>query len=249
VGDAAGRGRLRLDLDRDRIAEHPPGQLHDGLRQRGRKQHGLALDGQAAQDPPDVGNESHVQHAVRLVQNQALQPIHLRVAVLQVVQQATWRGHQHVHAGAQRLLLRTGGHAAVHGGAPQAGAGGQDAEVIEDLHGEFPRGRQDEGARAAGLPDGQAVQNGQEEGSGLAAAGDGGGHQVASREQNRDRPVLDWSGPGEAHLLHGVQQGRGQTQAVEGHFRSSRRIVGPLGLGGHRASRRCILCDGGALGN
>ena len=53
---------------------------HDRLRHRGREEERLPLRRQMLQHAADVGEEAHVQHPVRFVEDEDLQPVELRVA-------------------------------------------------------------------------------------------------------------------------------------------------------------------------
>ena len=64
---------------------------------------------------PNVRQEAHVQHAIRLVQNQVLQSGQGRVPLLKVIEQAPRRGDNHVDPSPKRFHLRTHSHAAEDG--------------------------------------------------------------------------------------------------------------------------------------
>ena len=83
---------------------------------------------------------------------------------------------------------------------------GELVGVLVDLRGELARGREDERPRDAALLAHEAVEDRQEEGGGLAAAGHGAGEHVAPLQRGRNRVLLDRRGPGEAHLLDAAQE-------------------------------------------
>ena len=69
---------------------------------------------QEAQDALQVGQKANVQHAVGLIKHHVFHLVQHRVFGLDVVQQATGRGHQHFDAFFQFQRLRLHVHAAKH---------------------------------------------------------------------------------------------------------------------------------------
>ena len=98
-------------------------------------------------DALHLGQKAHVQEPVGLVQNQYLDVGQVHGPLLQMVEQAAWRGDDDVHAAPEPHDL--GGHAraAVDGDAAQAGALAVQGELGLDLDGEFAGRNQHEGAR------------------------------------------------------------------------------------------------------
>jgi hypothetical protein len=72
--DTLHRGRRRRHGDTRRIAQHLRGQRGDLARHGGREQQRLAVGRDLGDDRPDVVNETHVEHAVGLVEHQHLHP-------------------------------------------------------------------------------------------------------------------------------------------------------------------------------
>jgi hypothetical protein len=66
----------------------------------------LTLLGQMLQYAPDVVNEAHIQHSVRLVQHQHFHAGQVNAALLHVVQKPARGGDDNIHAFDQLLLLR-----------------------------------------------------------------------------------------------------------------------------------------------
>ena len=67
------RGRaVAGDLDRHRAPQDRPREPLDVVGERGREQQRLAAAGEQVEDPPDVGHEAHVEHPVRLVEDEDL---------------------------------------------------------------------------------------------------------------------------------------------------------------------------------
>ena len=63
----------------------------------------------------------------------------------------------------------------------------------------------------------EAVQDGQDEGRGLAAARHRAGQEVAALEGGRDGLLLDGGGPGEAELADAAQQVGVEAEVGKGH--------------------------------
>ena len=112
---------LRNQLDR-RIAARDfdtRGVLEDGarefayvIRECGREQQVLALHRKQGDDAADVVDETHVEHAVSLVQHQDFNLRQIDRALLYMVKEAPRRGDDDVHATAQFSNLRVEAHAA-----------------------------------------------------------------------------------------------------------------------------------------
>ena len=95
--DADG-GRRPLEVDRDRVVQHLARERHDRRRHRRREEERLTLRRKVLQHAADVGKESHVEHAVGLVEDQDLEPVELRVGEAEVVEEPARRGDDDVDA-------------------------------------------------------------------------------------------------------------------------------------------------------
>ena len=166
-----------------------------------------------AQDALDVRQEPHVEHAVRLVEDEHLEAGESGVGRLHVVEQPARRGDHDVHAAPKRVLLRAHADAAVDGGRRDRGVHGEIVHVLEDLGGEFTRGAQHEGAGGAALGGEQPVQDGEDEGGGLAAAGHGAGQKIATLEGRRDGIGLDRCGAGKPEFLDALEEAGMEVQS------------------------------------
>ena len=143
------------------------------------------------QDAADVGQEAHVEHVVGLVEHHHLERAEVGVAPPQVVEEAAGTRHDDLGAAAQRGLLLGEADAAVDGGAAQARVLAELAGLHVDLLGQLPGGRHDQGAQPAARAVQQTLEDGQDEGGGLAGAGLGQAQHVASLERGRQRALLD----------------------------------------------------------
>ena len=87
-----------------RLAQDLAGERHDRRRHRRREEERLPPRREVLEHPADVRQEAHVEHAVGLVEDQDL---HARAArsAARGGRAGGRRGHQHVDAAAERLLL------------------------------------------------------------------------------------------------------------------------------------------------
>ena len=186
--------------------QHLVRQRRDLARHRRAEEQRLALRGQLPQHPADVRQEAHVEHAVGLVEHEDLEPGEARVGEAQVIEQPARRGDDHVDAAAERVLLRAHAHAAVHRRARDRRVDRQLLEVRQDLGGQFARRRQHQRARRAPRLGHHAVEDGQQERGGLAAARHRAGQHVLAGGGRRDRLVLDRRRALEAQFLDAAQE-------------------------------------------
>lgn len=130
--------------------------------------------------------ETHIHNAIRLIENEDLQIRHIEAETLvQMLQHASWRADQDVHTiDALRFLF-------------QALAANDEtrrvimvttnlAQDIKDLDGELAGGRNDESAETVDIVGPSCVveflEDGDQEGEGLAAASLCGGEEVVALE-------------------------------------------------------------------
>ena len=206
VLDGGHHAVLRGHLNFRRIAHETMRDLLDFLSESGREQQRLAtLRRQHREDAADRRQKAHVEHAIGLVQHQHLDARQIQVALFDVVDQTTGRGHQHVHAAAQRVGLWPHADAAENDRARHARVSGVFAQVVMHLQGQLARGREDERARRArNRATGrgrQALDQRQRERGGLAGAGLRAGEQVAALQHERNGALLDRCGGGVAERI------------------------------------------------
>ena len=184
-------------------------------------------------------DEAHVEHAIGFVQHQDFNVGQIDKALASQIEQAPGCGHQDVAAGLDARNLRVHAHAAKDDGGAQLKVFAVGADRFLDLRGQFARGRQHQGADAAGLgagAAGQQLQHGQGEAGGLAGAGLGAGQQVVAFQHHGDGLRLYGGGLGVALLLHGPQNGGCQVQIIKVH-----RMDAPVSSG----RRMLRACSGG----
>ena len=207
---------LLEQLDLLRLAQEARGQAGDALGVGGREQQGLAIRRAAPGDEGDVVVETHVQHAVRLVQHQGVQRVELQAAALEVVHDASGRADHDVGAVLQAVALRAHRRAAAQRQHLDVGLEArQAADLLRDLVGQLAGGAQHHGLHGE-LAHVEPGEQRQAEGRGLATAGLGLGDEVVPGERQRQAGGLDRGHGAVVELAQGVQHGRGQGQAVEG---------------------------------
>jgi hypothetical protein len=200
----------RANLNRLGILHRPFDERLDLRRNGCGKQRGVALARAFVQYPAHVGQKSHVEHPVGLVEHEELNLVQPQRPTLQMIEQTSRRGDHDVGAGAQLVVLPTVADAAKNHSGFQIG----EARVIVDggfhLRGEFARGFEDERARAGRvLP--ELRKDGQAERGGLAGAGLRTADDVASGEHERDGAELDGRRLDVTHRLDAIHDCRSET--------------------------------------
>jgi hypothetical protein len=200
----------------------------NGFGHGGAEEARLALAGQVLEDAFDVGEEAHVEHSVRLVQDEHADGVQPDRAALEVVQQAARCGHERDSVSpAQGLDLGVEADAAVDGDGSNGGAVCEFGQLLGDLEREFARGHEDQGEDARVAVARAAFDEGDAERGGLARSRAGLGDHVAALKEGRDGLRLDGCGGLEAHLLEGAER-----DGVEVHLvKALHRLTVPLGDG------------------
>ena len=141
-----GRRRLGRHADLHRVGEDLAGHRLDFLRHGRREHQRLPLPGDQGDHAPDIVDESHVQHAVGLVQDEDLDLADAQDALVDQVEQPPRRGDEDIHALPDRLDLRMLADAAENDRVPQSGELAVNAEALVNLGGQLAGGRQDQRA-------------------------------------------------------------------------------------------------------
>ena len=125
------------------------GEFEHAVRQSRRKHHIEALGRmrQTPQDEADVLDESQIEHAVRFIQHRHLNMPQVEHMLLEVIDDAARRADQHVDAFLEDAPLLLVVDSAEHDGELEAGIFADAFGVGVDLHREFARRRDDDGAR------------------------------------------------------------------------------------------------------
>ena len=143
------RRRLRapLQVDRHRRVQHLLRQLRDRRRHRRAEEQRLPLLRDVPQHAADVGEEAHVEHPIRFVEDEEFDAVQLRVRRAEVIEQAPGGADDNVDAAAEGVLLRPHADAAEDRGAVDRRVDGEVLEVLEDLRRQLTRRRDDQRAR------------------------------------------------------------------------------------------------------
>ena len=125
------------------------GQLHDAVGKGGGEQHGLPFGvGRHLFDQvPEIIDESHVEHAVRFINDEVARLLQIIDMLLVIVDQPARRSDQDIDALLQRIHLLLIVDAAVNGEEPEAGELAEPLGFMEYLVGKFAGGRNDERLR------------------------------------------------------------------------------------------------------
>jgi hypothetical protein len=219
------RGRVAPgDLDQLRLIQELVGELFDLVGKRGREQEVLAFRRwrQQFHDALDVGNETHIEHAIRLVENENLDLAEIDALVLHVIEEPAGCRNQDFDAGAHDCQLRLDVDAAENAGRAKARVLAVFLDRLFDLYRELARRREDQ--RTDGVARGRGavirlrrepLENRQSKAGSLAGTGLGAAHDIAAGEDERNGLLLDRGGCGVAGLGDGTQQLRPQAELFE----------------------------------
>ena len=214
-----GRGRHR-NRDFLRVAQKAVGQTLDLRRHGRREEQGLSQRRKGGDDPLDVGNEPHVEHAVGFVDHQDLDVVQQDAAALEMVEQPAWRGDQHVGASLQRALLDGEAHAADQQRHVKLVVLAIDLEVFGHLGGQFAGRLEDERTRHARLGAAlrENIDHRQDEGGGLSRARLGASEDIATHQDDGDGLLLDERGRRIALVGNCLQYRGAQPQTLKTHL-------------------------------
>ena len=217
--DRRGRGIGAGHLDGDRVLQVARRQALDLGRESRREQQGDAFFGQVAQDALQIRQKADVQHAVGLVKHHVLDLVEHRVLGLDVIQQTTRRGDQHLDAFFELGRLRLHVHAAKHHGAAQVGVLGIQLDLLGHLVGQLACGQEHQrahgvpGRRGRGVLVGHhALQQRQGKRGSLAGAGLGCAHHILALQNDRNGLFLDRRHGLVAHFGHSAGNRLGQIE-------------------------------------
>ena len=157
VGLALGGDRNRLVRDPDRgdcwgVGTNDVGVAQEFVREpddlRGHRrgeEHRLAGARKSREDPSDIGEEPHVQHAVRFVQYEDLERVEVDVPPVHMIEQATGCRDDDLGAATEGALLVRHPDAAVDRSAPQSSVSAESMQESFRLEGQLSRRREYEG--------------------------------------------------------------------------------------------------------
>ena len=204
------------DLDKGGIVEDGAHAAHDRTVDGGREQQRLALFRRSGNNLFHGRPESHVEHAIGLVEHEDFDVVEFHVAPLHEIEKPAGRRNEDVDSAFELLDLILVRHAAHNGEYPMLRVFRERGARIVDLLSKLARGSDDEGfGRARPLGSADALDNGERKRRCLAGSRLGSGHYVAPGEGERDSLLLNWRGLGVAQLFDGGQSRLGQAEGFE----------------------------------
>jgi len=204
--------------------------LGDFGRHRRREEQCLAGEGDHLADALDVGDETHVEHAVRLVDDEDLDAVEQKLAAFAVVEQPAGRGDQNVGAALELFFLLVEGDATNQQGDIELVVLAVADEVFLDLRGEFARRFKDQRAwhARAGTTLFETRDHRQNECRSLARTRLGDAEHVLSLQGMRNGPGLDRRRHRVARVGYGGKDLRRKAEVCEFQRFWSGRGVGQL---------------------
>jgi hypothetical protein len=215
--DEVGRRADASDPKEDVVVEEVRGEPLDLDGERRAEEQGLPVLGAGhvllLHDPPDLGLEAHVEHPVCLVEDQPAHAAQRHAAALDQIDQSAGRGDEDLHPALELPHLRVDLRSSVDDRGTQRALVRKLAGLLVDLHGQLPRGCEDErqrlGSAAAAIVRAASPalpvafpevvrrelavhhrDDGKEESGSLAGAGLGAGHQVTLGHDDGDGVLL-----------------------------------------------------------
>ncbi len=119
--------------------------LQNTLRHGGREQHTLTIFRKRGQNLRDLRKESHVEHAIRFVENENMNVIQFDRPLFQVINETARGRHDHVRLIAQHLLLKMHGRATDEHRGSKSDAASNLTNHFVGLDGQFAGWEHDEG--------------------------------------------------------------------------------------------------------
>ena len=168
----------------------------------------------------NVGDKTHVEHAIRFVHDQNLHSRQHQSAAFEMVQQATGRGDQHVNTAIQFFVLileRDAANQQRHGKFVVFAVA---LEALRDLGGEFPGWLKNQRARHArpGAAPREQLDHGKCKRCGFTRARLRNSDDISALEHLRYSARLDWGGNRITEVLNGAQQARTKAQTGKTDF-------------------------------
>ena len=228
LGDV-GIGRCRArHFDLLGIGQELIRQFLDRRRHGCRKQQGLARCRQLVADEFDIGNEAHIQHPVRFVDDEQFAAIEHDLAAFEQVHQAARSRDQDVNAFIQRLYLIAHLHAADEQRHLQIVLGTVFFKVFRHLCRQFAGRFENEGARhtRASASTVENIDHWQNKAGGLASARLGDANDVLHHQDCGDGLGLNRRRLAVARGFHRLQQFFGKAEIGKSHVSQIVRLLG-----------------------
>jgi hypothetical protein len=192
-----GRHRIRCDFNLLRRLQVALGQAFNFRRQGCAKEERLPILREGTHDAPNARLEAHVQHSVGFVENDHANSIEVHRALVQVIFQTTWCGHDDVWPSAKAINLLVHRRSANEGCKTNALGTTNLVKGFCNLKSQFSRRCEDEALSELGgfawCLRQKTIEHRQAEGKGLTRAGLSNADDVHSSVDQRDGSGLDWS--------------------------------------------------------
>ncbi len=198
------------DLDTHGIPEGKVGELCDFRREGGREKEGLSVLGNLRNDAAHGRQETDIEHAVDLVEDEDFDVVEADGALLEVVFQTAGGGDKNIETLLEGCALVSVTNAAINTANLEVGETAEVAHGGFHLHGEFTGRLKDEAAKAAVRA--ELLERGQREGGGFSCAGLGRGDEVAALQGRRNGAKLDGCRIAVTHRLDALQNMLGQSK-------------------------------------
>ncbi len=205
-----------LELVADRIVLVPPHQHVDVAVERGREEDGLTIGAAHVEELADLREETHVGHAVGLVEHHHVDVVETDQTLLDEVGQAPGAGHCDVDAPVEHPVVGADVGPSEEGSDAGPLASGDLLELLCHLGRELTGGHEHEPTRSARLRAGAVDDEGDAECQRLAGPGGGTAGDVAAGERVGHRQSLDGEGFVDAALGEGCDDPRGDAEVGEG---------------------------------
>ena len=106
LSDRTDRRGPRSDFDQHRFCGRSANEILDLAGHGRREEEILATSRQCREDPADIGKESHVEHPIRLVENDYFDSAEVDLSAIDVVEETTWCCDEQVESSRQATSLR-----------------------------------------------------------------------------------------------------------------------------------------------
>ncbi len=203
-----------LDRDGDRLAQEIVDEFLDIGRHRRREEERLAFFGRILEDLLYVMDETHVQHAVRLVQDNGRESAGVDAPAIDEIEDAPRGADDEVIETLQLHDLRADSRAAHADGGEDLHAACKFAKLLFNLDGELARRGEDECPAFSVLYRG--VDDGYQESRRLAGAGVGKTYDIAPFENKGDDLVLNGRGSSNTRLADVGEKRTVDTECLKG---------------------------------
>ena len=215
--DPLRNARLLVHAEFLRVEHVALGEGCDLRRHGGREEHRLAAHRDAPDDPVDVVDEPHVEHPVRLVEDEPADPARREVGRADEVEEPSRRADHEVEPGEELLLLPAHRSAPVKHGDPRSERSSDLLRLGADLQRQLARRTDDERLQLALRL--EALEDRHEEREGLSRSRLGDPDDVVAGERIGQGHLLNRRRRHVSRLAQDARELRLQVEIVESHVR------------------------------